>query len=170
MVSLLDVVHWTGRTSAILFAVALAVPALRRGPVRWAADLFLLFVVAHTVHFTVVASYAIAVPNAVLFPGDRDLAAAGGWSAVFGVMTIFYVPALLGIAARRAGDAPRSWLRNADRASTSFIAFMFLTTYVPLLARSMAYALPMVMVLAGLLLYVHGAWRAALLSRDDLRR
>jgi hypothetical protein len=170
MLSLLDVVHWTGRTSAILFAAALAVPALRRGAVPWAADLFLLFVVAHTVHFAVVGSYAISVPGAALFPGSRDLAAAGGWRTVFGVATIFYVPALLGVAARRAGNAPRPWLRNADRASTLFIAFMFLATYVPLLGRSVAYALPMGMVLGGLLLYVRQAWTALAPSRADVRR
>jgi hypothetical protein len=169
MVSLLDAVRWTGRASALLFVAALAVPALRRRTVRCGADLFLLFVVAHTVHYAVVASYAIAVPNAALFPGDRDLAAVGGWPTVFGLITTFYVPALLGLAARRAGGASRPWLRNADRASTLFIGFMFVATYVPLLERSMAYAFPMAMVLAGLLLYVQKAWCAPALSRDDLR-
>jgi hypothetical protein len=157
MVSLLDAVRWTGRVSVLLFAVGLALPALHSRAARWAADLFLLFVVAHTVHFAVVASYAIAVPNAALFPGGRNLATAGGWPAVSGVAAIFYVPALLSVVARRAATAARPWLRNADRASTLFIAFMFIATYVPLLGRSMAFSLPIAMVLASVLLYVRRA-------------
>jgi hypothetical protein len=121
------------------------------------------------VHFAVVASYALAVPSAAVFPGSRDLTAAGGWPTVFGVFAIFYVPALLGLAARRAAGAARPWLRSADRASTLFIAFMFLATYVPLLGRSMAYALPMAMVLAGLLLYMRKARGEPSRCRGELR-
>jgi hypothetical protein len=158
MLSLLDFVRGTGRMSVLLFTVALSLPALDGRARRWAADLFLLFVVAHTVHFAVVASYAIAVPNAALFPGSRDLAAVGGWPAVFVVAAIFYAPALIALAARRGGSGVRPWLRNADRASTLFISFMFVATYVPLLERSTAYALPIALVFAGVLLYVHEAW------------
>ena len=56
-----------------------------------------------------------------------------------GIYALFYAVAFLGLAARR--ERARR-LRAAGRFSTAFIAFMFVATYLPLVARSPWYALP----------------------------
>jgi hypothetical protein len=142
-------VHWTARLSAVLFAAALAAPALYNLSARRSQSLYLGFILAHTIHFSFVVWLAKVTGGENMFPGGRSVGDAGGWPAVFGVFAFFYALAFVGLAARRAGPRARLGLRAAGRFSTAFIGFMFVSTYMPLIARSRWYALPAALVVAG---------------------
>jgi hypothetical protein len=135
-------VHWAARASALLFALALVAPAVLRSSARPSQNLFAAFIVAHTVHFFFVTWLAAATGGAGMFPGGRSVTDVGGWPAVAGIFALFYALAILGLAARRERAHRHGWLRATGRFATAFIGFMFVATYVPLLARSPWYALP----------------------------
>lgn len=143
------VVHWTARLSAVLFAAALLAPALSSLSARRAQTLYLGFIIAHTLHFSFVAWLAKVTGGENMFPGGRSVGDVGGWPAVLGIFAFFYTLALVGLVARRAGPRAGLGLRAAGRFSTTFIGFMFVSTYVPLIARSQWYALPAALVAAG---------------------
>lgn len=128
----------TGRLSATVFVFALLVA----GGSRRALALWWTFLGAHTVHFAVVAWFAVANGGRGLFPGGRSLEEAGGWPTVLASAALFYSLALTALAARRAGVASSRWLRIAGSTATTCIGLMFLATYVPLVATSTFFILP----------------------------
>jgi hypothetical protein len=144
---LLTGVHWSARLSAILFALSLAAPVLPRFLARRSESLYLGFVAANTVQFLFVTLLALATGGANMFPGGRSVADVGGWPAVFGIFAFFYTLAFVGWVGRRAGASSR--LRTAGVLSRAFVGFMFVSTYVPLIARSAWYALPCALVAAA---------------------
>jgi hypothetical protein len=144
--SLHDWVSWTGRASALLFALALLLP-LAPSAVRRARWLFASFVLMHAVHFAVLAAFARQYPHAALFPGARTLSEAGGWPAAAGIVVLFFTLAVLAFPAAHDAAEPASLPRNV---STTLIALMFLATYQPLLSRSFWFALPPLLIMAGL--------------------
>lgn len=151
-------VHWTARTSAAFFAAALLSPVLFRASPRRSAELYLAFVFAHTIHFSFVVSLARA--GARLFPDGRDLSDAGGWLAMFGIFAFFYALAFLGLAARLGWKQGARWPCIAGKIATSFIGYMYVATYVPLLSRSPWYALPTALITAAVLLDLTRSARA----------
>jgi hypothetical protein len=132
-------VHWTARTSGVLFALALLAPTLglRRPLVPYVG-----FMLAHTIHFSFVVWLAVVTGGARMFPGGRDIADVGGWPAVFGVFTFFYVLASVGLLARRRGSDAGRALRLGGHFATTFLGYMFVSTYVPLITRSPWFAAP----------------------------
>ena len=146
---LLSGVHWAARLSAIMFASSLAAPLLPRLLARRSEALYLGFAAANTVQFVFVTLLALATGGANMFPGGRSVADVGGWPEVFGIFGFFYVLALVGWLGRRAGAS--SPLSAAGVFSRAFIGFMFVSTYVPLIARSAWYALPCAFVGAAVL-------------------
>lgn len=129
--TLLLAVQLSARTSALLFAGALALPVLTG---RRLTGLYPAFLVAHTVHFGFVAAYA-AADGPGLFPGGRTLADVGGWPTLAAVAGLFYALALAGLASRVTGRFP-----IGGRLATGSIGSMFVATYVPLIERSVGYA------------------------------
>ena len=135
-------VHLTARTSALLFAGAQAASA--RGAKAGSASrrLYLAFMAAHAVHFTVVTRYAQVNGGRDLFPGGRSLHQVGGWRTVVRIYGFFSSLALLGWVAgppRAAGRHPVSPLGNG---ATGLIAAMFVGVYLGQLPRSPWYAVP----------------------------
>jgi hypothetical protein len=149
-------VHWTARLSALLFAAALAAPLLPRPLARRSQALYVGFVLANSLQFLSVTWLARMTGGANLFPGGRSLADVGGWPAMFGIFGFFYALALVGFVARQRGARASSGLRAAGTFSTTFIGFMFVATYVPLVARSRWYAIPAVLVAASVLVNIMG--------------
>jgi hypothetical protein len=149
--ALLTGVHWAARVSAILFAAALAAPAMPKSVARRSEALYVGFVVANSVQFYFVTRLARATGGANMFPGGRSLEDVGGWPTVFAIFAFFYVLAFVGWAARRAGARASSRLRTAGALSRAFVGFMFVSTYVPLLARSLWFAVPGALVGAAVL-------------------
>ena len=95
-------VQLTARRSALLFAAAQATSALGPRAGRAPRLLYLAFMAAHAVHFTVVARYAVVNGGRDLFPGGRSLNDVGGWPTVAGIYTFFAGLAITGWVARRA--------------------------------------------------------------------
>ena len=107
--SIYRAVQLTARTSALLFAGAQAASALGPRAERASRLLYLAFMAAHAVHFTVVARYAVVNGGRDLFPGGRSLNDVGGWPTVAGIYTFFSGLAVTGWAAgapRAAGRPP----------------------------------------------------------------
>jgi hypothetical protein len=152
--SLYTAVHLSARVSAMLFGASLAVPALFRIQTSGGVGLYVAFVAAHSVHFAFVTWLARATDGVGIFPGGRDMAEVGGWPALFGIFTFFYVLAFLGLAARLRANQAGASLRAAGKVSTLFIGFMFVSTYVPLVSRSPWYALPATLVTLAVLVDV----------------
>lgn len=138
----------TARVSAVLFALSLLVPALSRERGGRSGRLQLAFIVAQTLHFAFVTWLASVSGGAGMFPGGRSVAEVGGWPVVLAIFVLFYAVALIAFFARRAGAA-RARLRAAGRLATAFIGFMFVATYLPLVARSGWYALLALLVTAA---------------------
>jgi hypothetical protein len=138
----------TARLSALLFATALIVPAAlpRAQRQRLTRASFVAFIIAHTIHFCFVSARVLATGGKGMFPGGRDVADAGGLPAVFAVFAFFYAVAGLALAGRLAGESARAGLRWASRGATVFLGYMFVSTYLPLVARSSWYVLPAVIV------------------------
>lgn len=135
-------VRLTARTSALLFAAAQATSALGPRAVRLSRPLYLAFMAAHAVHFTVVARYAVVNGGRALFPGGRSLSDVGGWPTVAGIYTFFAGLAITGWVtggARVAGPPALGLLGNL---ATSLIAAMFVGVYAGQLPRSRWYAVP----------------------------
>jgi hypothetical protein len=146
-------VHWTARTSAMLFALALLAPTLS---MRRPLMPYVGFMVAHTIHFSFVVWLAVVTGGARMFPGGRDVADVGGWPAVFGVFSFFYVLASLGLLARHRGrDAGRA-LRFGGRFASTFLGYMFVSTYVPLMTRSPWFAVPAAVITMAVLVDLLG--------------
>jgi hypothetical protein len=141
-------VSWTARLSAVSFALSLLVPALSPKRAGHSGRLQLAFIVAHTLHFAFVAWLAGVTGGAGMFPGGRSVAEVGGWPVVLAIVALFYAVAFTAFTARRAG-ASRARLRTAGKLANAFIGFMFVATYVPLVARSGWYALPALLVMAA---------------------
>jgi hypothetical protein len=135
-------VHWTARLSGLLFAAALAVPALFSVSACRRDELYLAFLLALTVHFGCVTWLATANGGSNMFPGGRSVAQVGGWPVVFGIFALFHAIVVVGFAARRAKSPVRRGLRWAGTFSRGFIGLAFVGTYLPLLAQSWWYALP----------------------------
>jgi hypothetical protein len=141
-----DWVSGTGRASALLFALALLLP-LAPSAFRLARLVFTAFMLVHAVHFAVLALFARQYPQAALFPGARTLSEVGGWPAASGIVVLFFTLAVLAFPAARNAPEQTSLARDV---STTLIALMFLATYQPLLSRSFWFALPPLLIFAGL--------------------
>ena len=140
---LLVLVHWTARLSAVTFSAALLTSALSA---RRSRVLDIGFLVAHTIHFSFVVRLALATGGKNMFPGGKDIADAGGWPAVFGIFAFFYLLAGTALIARHLGSRASRPMRALGQLSTVFIGFMFVKTYLPLVARSYWYVLPAALV------------------------
>lgn len=135
------VVRLTARTSAILFAAAQAASAMDRSAGRTAHRLYVAFMIAHALHFTVVTRYAVATGGRRLFPGGRDLHDVGGWRTVLGIYAAFAALALAGGRAIPADPhAPRHGIVGPTAAG--LIAAMFVGTYLQQLPQSRWFAAP----------------------------
>lgn len=134
-------VRLTARTSAILFAAAQAASAMDRSSGRTAHRLYVAFMVAHALHFTVVTRYAVATGGRRLFPGGRDLHDVGGWRTVLGIYAAFAALALTGTEAISA-DPHAPWHGIAGPTATGLIAAMFVGTYLQQLSQSRWFAAP----------------------------
>jgi hypothetical protein len=147
-------VRLTARLSALLFAVALIAPfVLPMGQrQRRSQAPFVAFMAAHTVHFGFVIGLVLATGGEGMFPGGRDVADAGGLPAVFGIFAFFYLLAGVALVQRRAGPSAGRMLHLAGRFATAFLGYMFVSTYVPLVARSPWYALPTALVATAVVL------------------
>lgn len=149
----------TGRLSATVFVFALLAAG---GGSRRALAFWWAFLCAHTVHFAVVAWFAVANGGRGLFPGGRSLEEAGGWPILLASAAVFYGLALTALAARRADAAAGRWLRIAGTTATTCIGLMFLATYVPLVATSTYFILPVMAIGGALSFYlVRGVVRHA---------
>ncbi|UVT16029.1 MAG: hypothetical protein H8K04_00200 [Nitrospira sp.] len=145
-------VHWSARLSALLFAMALALPALTTRLSRHATALYLAFMIAHTVHFGFVVWMAHVTDGANMFPGGRSVEDVGGWPTVFAIFALFYALAFVGLAARRVGSEAGHTLRRASRVTTTCVGLLFVVTYVGLLPQSLWYAVPGVLVAIGMII------------------
>jgi uncharacterized protein len=135
-------VQLTARASALLFAGAQATSAMGSRAAQASRPLYVAFMAAHAVHFTVVARYAVVNGGRDLCPGGRSLTDVGGWATVAGIYTFV------------AGLAVTSWTTGAPRAAgrprksavghaaTGLIAAMFVSVYLGQLRRSPWYAVP----------------------------
>ena len=166
VVALLLAIKWTARLSAILFALSLLVPALSPHRRPHSVRLQIAFIVAHTLHFSFVARLASVTGGAGMFPGGRSVAQVGGWPAVLAIFALFYAVAFIALAARRS-DADQPRLRTAGKLSTAFIGFMFVATYVPLVARSGWYAFLALLVAAAVAADLRARARAGLRTSPD---
>ena len=147
-VPLYRAVRLTARTSALLFAGSQATAAMGPHQRRAARALYLAFMAAHAVHFTVVVRYAVVNGGRDLFPGGRSLKDVGGWATVAGIYSLFSGLAIAGLptGTPRAGGRPA--VRAIGRGATWLIAAMFIGVYLGQLPRSRWYAVPAT-VLAG---------------------
>ncbi|UVT15541.1 MAG: hypothetical protein H8K04_17320 [Nitrospira sp.] len=149
-------VHWSARLSALLFAVALALPALIPRLSRHASALYFAFMMVHTVHFGFVVWMAHMTGGANMFPGDRSVADVGGWPTVFSIFAFFYALAFVGLVARRAGPNVGHTLRLASRVTTTCLGLIFVGTYLSLIPQSLWYAVPGAFVTLGMIIDVLG--------------
>ena len=135
-------VRLTARTSALLFAGAQAASAFgpRAAPVS--RRLYLAFMAAHAVHFSVVSTYAVVNGGRDLFPGGRSLNQAGGWPTVVSIYTLFSGLALTGWAAGGPLATTHPKMGTVGHAAIRVIAVMFVGVYLGQLTRSPWYALP----------------------------
>jgi hypothetical protein len=135
-------VQLTARGSALLFAAAQATSAL--GPRTGGAPrrLYLAFMAAHAVHFTVVAAYAKVNGGRDLFPGGRSMNEVGGWATVVGIFASFSGLAVTGWATGAPRATGRPLLRAIGQAATSVMAAMFVGVYLGQVPRSPWYAVP----------------------------
>lgn len=131
-------VRLTARASAVLFAAAQATSAPGLRATRASRPLYLAFMAAHAVHFTVVSRYAIANGGRDLFPGGRSMNDVGGWPTVLGIYTFFAGLALTGWITGRPAVSSRPRMRVAGRAANGLIAAMFIGTYLGQLAERAA--------------------------------
>lgn len=131
-------VRLTARASAILFAAAQVTSALGLPTARASRPLYLAFMAAHAMHFTVVSRYAIANGGRDLFPGGRSMNDVGGWPTVLGIYTFFAGLALTGWITGRPAASSRPGMRVAGRAAKGLIGVMFVRTYLGQLAERAA--------------------------------
>lgn len=154
-------VRLTARTSALLFAGAQATSAFGPRALPVSRRLYLAFMAAHAIHFTVVSTYAKINGGRDLFPAGRSLNQAGGWPTVISIYTLFSSLALTGWAAGGPLATTHPKIGTIGRAATWVIAAMFVGTYLGQLSRSPWYALPATV--------VAGAATANILSRQRRR-
>lgn len=135
-------VQLTARTSALLFAAAQASSALGPRTGRSAGRLYLAFMAAHAVHFTVVARYAVANGGRDMFPGGRSMHDVGGWATVAAIYSLFAGLAVTGWTTSDPRAARTPALRLTGQAATGLMAAMFVGVYLGQLRRSRWYAVP----------------------------
>ena len=135
-------VHLTARTSALLFAGAQATSALGPRAAPASRLLYLAFMTAHAVHFTVVARYASVNGGRNLFPGGRSLNEAGGWPTVAGIYTFFSSLAIAGWVAGAPQSTGENPMRSIGQTSRWIITAMFVGVYLGQVPRSRWYAVP----------------------------
>ena len=135
-------VRLTARTSALLFAGAQATSALGPRAARASRRLYLAFMAAHAVHFTVVARYARVNGGRDLFPGGRSMNEVGGWPTVVGIYSFFAGLAVTGWATGAPRATGQPLMRAIGQAATWVMAAMFVGVYLGQLPRSRWYALP----------------------------
>jgi hypothetical protein len=155
-------VHWTARASALLFSLGLVTPVAFPGRTWTGRSAYLGFMTAHTVHFAFVFLLAQANQGQNMFPGGRSIEESGGWGAVIGIAAFFYTLAFLGLLGR-AGEVS-SWRRWASLFATTFLGYMFVSTYVPLATTTPWYWLPAGVVTVAVLLNLAHALRGSRLG------
>ncbi len=149
-------VQVTARTSALLFAAAQAASALGPRTGRAPRRLYLAFMAAHAVHFTVVARYAALNNGRDLFPGGRSLHDVGGWATVAGIYTFFAGLAVTGWATGTPRAASQRAMRIVGQTATWVMAGMFVEVYLGQLPRSRWYAVPAIAVVGAVTAKVVG--------------
>jgi uncharacterized protein len=135
-------VQLTARGSALLFAAAQATSALGPRTGRAPRLLYLAFMAAHAVHFTVVAAHAKVNGGRDLFPGGRSMNEVGGWATVVGIFASFSGLAVTGWATGASRATGRPLMRAIGQAATSVMAAMFVGVYLGQVPRSPWYAVP----------------------------
>ena len=135
-------VHLTARTSALFFSGAQTASALGPRAERASRALYLAFMAAHAVHFSVVARYAVVNGGRDLFPGGRSLDDVGGWPTVAGIYAVVSGLAITGwlTGAPRASRRPAA--QSIGHTATAVIAAMFVSVYLGQLRQSRWYAVP----------------------------
>ena len=142
-------VHLTARTSALLFAGAQAASALGPRAERASQVLYVAFMAAHAVHFSVVARYAVVNGGRDLFPGGRSLNDVGGWPTVAGIYTVVSGLAVTGWLTPAPGAAGRPKRQIVGQMATGVIAAMFVSVYLGQLRQSRWYAVPATLVVGA---------------------
>ena len=142
-------VHLTARTSALLFAGAQAASALGPRAERASQVLYVAFMTAHAVHFSVVARYAVVNGGRDLFPGGRSLNDVGGWPTVAGIYTAVSGLAVTGWPTPARGAAGRYKKQIVGQMATGVIAAMFVSVYLGQLRQSRWYAVPATLVVGA---------------------
>jgi len=142
-------VQLTARTSALLFSGAQAASALGPRAERASRVLYVAFMAAHAVHFSLVARYAVVNGGRDLFPGGRSLNDVGGWPTVTGIYSAVSGLAITGwlTGAPRASD--RLVAQSIGHAATAVIAAMFVSVYLGQLRQSRWYAVPATLVVGA---------------------
>ena len=147
-------VRWTARLSAALFVVALfAFAARRRMSSHVAVRLFLAFVAAHAVHFSVVFLLAWVTDGA-------NLRARGGYVLTSVVGVIFGAGAVAGILRMRSSHPTRA-VRFAGALGIGFIWFAFTATYAGRALDAPVFAIPAIFLTAAFLGFLNESRRGA---------
>lgn len=142
-----SVVVYTARLSTTLFLAAMTGAILR----RHAVTLLSAYFAAHLIHFSAVAWFAFATNNSNI----RDL---GGWPGVLTIGGVFCVLVVCALFAW-SGRGNRG-VRITGHAGIVMIALSFLASYVPLVSRSVFFALPAVALVTALGFYaVRVLWK-----------
>jgi len=138
----------TARFSATLFAAALfAFAARRRVSAPVAARLFVAFIAAHAVHFSIVFMLAYAT-------GGANFRARGGYLLTIAVGVLFAAGAVAGFLRLRAREPTRG-LRLAGGLGIGFIWFAFTETYAGRALRAPVLAIPAVVLTAAFLAFLN---------------
>jgi hypothetical protein len=163
-------VRLTARSSALLFAAAQAAPAVGPRAAGASRPLYLGFMAAHAVHFTVVARYAKVTGGRDLFPGGRTMNDVGGWPTVAGIYSFFAGLAGTGWAAGTPAAIGKPRMQVAGRAATGLIGAMFVGTYLGQLSQSRWYAVPAALVGTAVTANVVARYRDAIARTSAARR
>jgi hypothetical protein len=142
----------TARLSVTLFVAALfAFAARHRVSPRAAVRVFVAFLVAHAVHFSIVLLLAYAT-------GGANLRSRGGYPLTIGVGLLFAAGAVAGILRLRASE-PTPALRLAGGLGIGFIWFAFTETYASRTFVSAIFAIPTVALIAAFLAFLNESRR-----------
>lgn len=163
-------VRLTARGSALLFAAAQAAPAFGPRAAGASRPLYLGFMAAHAVHFSVVARYAMVTGGRGLFPGGRSMNDVGGWPTVAGIYTFFAGLAGTGWAAGTPTATGKPRMQVAGRAATGLIGAMFVGTYLGQLSQSRWYAVPAALVGTAVTANVVARYRGGAARTSAARR
>jgi hypothetical protein len=155
--TLFEVARITARISTALFVAALfACGVGRRVAPGRAARLFLAFLFAHAVHFSIVLLLAYATSGA-------NFRSRGGYPLTIAVGVLFAAGGVAGLLRLRAVEPTRA-LRLAGDLGIGFIWLAFTATYASRLLISPIFAIPTVALIAAALAWLDTLHRRAMRS------